>query len=446
MGQTSVNVEWNKLETLLNELVEKLGPRMGGGFDGSRKHKDLIARGAIIFALCGGKNPLSRQFENDDLGDAIKTRRTDMNDFLRHCLTYQNRINEHATIKQIKRGRPVAEDFVERIEQFLRENLELEHVDIRSAPEPAPSSSSPPGKNAERIRNESEIAGKAVDYLRGRLEEWPALSDEIKRRSRRDDAVEALLEFPDLYSLLNDADRSLYESVRKCLESLIKDSREFDRCWILAKEILGSLCLLELNPDWLIPAAKQALPEGPILEVSVQSRFGVEVVRAGRWGGHPKYEDLTKRPRDIAGQDAISFDPDADEPGLDTDRAINTVQRCVWKKVFPLPRDELQDSDFPLQDSELTDLNTSLREDRLRRIFHHVPLNIEKENTSPMSIEPVRAMVAKTLPELPVILWGGKAVPAESRVFKGADEHGTKSAVASFLLLKSELLKSRDAQ
>jgi len=234
-------------------------------------------------------------------------------------------------------------------------------------------------------------------------------------------------------------DNVLHSAVSVCLKRELKSEGVFSDHWGLAKRILGNVCVLEVSPEWLLSAQSQPGASGSILEVSVNTAFGVEVVRAGRWGGVASFCDIKVRTAP-AGKHAIFFHPDADETGASSDLAVEKVLHSVWSKMLPAPSDALPVELRLATDAErLKSLNRALSGERKKfHRFHYAPVNLQ--SSSYMTLAGVCAEVSRLVPELHVILWG-TASSAELPVFRG-DETDAWNSVAEFLLIPSFLKDS----
>lgn len=452
--QKSVRTKTNEFEKLLSRVVDELLNKLQENEKDNRvwsaSDRDLVV--AVFISFCDRRS--KNKFEFEEFFDAIKNGEKKISDIpskdLRLKLLGKNAGEGSNNIRKDR-----VEAVLRLSGEVLQESLQIldyatdvggEGSASSGAVVYAPMDSKGLSPVVERFCSISPLYASAVMDLHKCLEEWPDLEKKIVGlKSLKPHVIEFFVEHKDLFSLLEEF---FYKKVCECLMAELKkrrDESKFDEFWALAKKMLGHLCLLELNPDRLPEFNRVAESGVPVLEVSVQTRFGVEVVRAGLWKGTARFPDLGDR-TDPKGEDALVFESDADEYGMNDEDAVEDVLELVWKTVRRA--DCLSDDDLPLSENrrKLKQLNESLRSDRGRPPpkFHHVPIHFKKDASSPLARAAVRRRIADLLPQLPVIVWGMAPAEDELPVFKG-DEDRTMEAVARFLLLKSDLLKSRDA-
>lgn len=457
MGGTrdTVEVSWEKLGALLDRMAIKLLDRLSksGKQDvssssntyTSKQIKNVI-RAAIIHVLrWRADSVLNLKSEVEAKAHSIKN----IDEFLRYCIEHSGGlIREHPTLQEIrlgkrkgKSGRVSADSvrcIVEYISGELGEHIVLEELLIASSDnDNAPDSVfknnlAVDGIVEARIRSKGEHSKSAFDSLVQSFRQWPELAKEMQLLDQNTaDPVQFLLSKTCLSEMIRGV---LYDAVKNCLERDLKISDEVFLAHVnTSLDILGSLCVFELSPDWLSRVGAAIDDIESILEVSVESTFGVEVVRAGRWGGTAKFVDM-KEKTFPAGAYAITIDPDADDRGASTNVAVEHILLCVWNIVFDKV---VPPASFLSREGEfkLKALGVAIESDRVRRFYHHISHNVS--NTSAMAVPGVREVLARLVPQLHVVIWGARN-DAGCPVFLG-DEAFTLNHVANFLLIPQDV-------
>lgn len=366
--------------------------------------------------------------------------------YLKNIRLYYEEPNKKNRSASISTG--VAESIRDLLRKYVDNSIQLsdlqENADVAEKSGKFSADSQNPNENVNRIRAESKIHNDAVDGLDKCLKMWPELIKEIEERSPNSSALNALLEYPNLFELL---DKLLYKAIKRCLAAILGNQVEFDKHWENSKEILGYLCLLELEPAWL---KKSHSPSGggtSILKISVETRYGVEVVRAGRWNGYPQFEEEkedekdeekhNEKRKDFVGRFSVEFDENADEPGFEEGRAVDKLVVGVWNNVNKRQWNGKGNNLLFKNSKKIKMLQQQLTSERLRERHHHVTVDIVGQPNHFLAIDGVCLSVARLLPDLPIILWGTQGSESE-RIFK-SEESKTKEHVVTFLLLRQDL-------
>ena len=454
MGQDSVKLSWKNLSGFLRTVAvdflrrhdQGLFNSVGGddavSADAEPKIITRIVRGGVAHMLYDKAN--SQWKPGRDFQDLLYKKGYD--EFVKACMFHNLLIKEHPTLTAIRNGDPILRETADCLAQYISRSIGKpvavkDFLDVSSDDEDAKClESSEKGRATSLDFSESHqlsrgpIADAAIADLRTCFSNWPELVAQIqKAQSSASHPVDLLLAQDTLSAML---DNVLHVAVNDCLAGELKSGIDISRHWDLAKNILGNLCILEVSPQWLAHAQSQSGASASVLEVSVETPFGVEVVRAGRWGGMARFCDIKERTVPI-GKHAILFDADADEAGASNDVAVEKVLRSVWSRVFPAPGDALPADLRLVGDSErLKALNRALKGERNKfRRYHHVPVNLR--SSCFMALAGVRGEVARLVPELHVILWGTES-SAGLPAFQG-DETDAWNSVAEFLLIPSFL-------
>lgn len=254
-------------------------------------------------------------------------------DFLKSCHQHNLTIKEHSVLTSIRGGRSIVRDTADCLALYISESLgkRITVVDLMNT-------SSGIVHTTHPSDSLGAMNGAVIEDLTECFSEWPELVAQVqKTQGRAEHPIELLLAQPNLSAML---DNVLHSAVSFCLKRELKSGGDFSDHWNLAKRILGNVCVLEVSPEWLLSAQSQPGASGSILEVSVNTAFGVEVVRAGRWGGVASFCDIKERSAPV-GKHAIFFHPDADETGASSDLAVEKVLHSVWSRVFTAPGDAL---------------------------------------------------------------------------------------------------------
>lgn len=433
MGQDTVKLSWAKLDGLLRkiaiEFLQREMPELSyGSGDVDSPVVTRVVRAGVAHMLH------SREVSDWNPGPVFMPHLTNESykDFLEVCSQHKLTIREHSLLTSIRGGKSVVRDAADCLARYISESLgkRITVVDLMDTSSGSVHATHP--SDSLGATN-----GAVIEDLTECFSDWPELVAQVqKMQGSALHPIELLLAQPNLSAML---DNVLHSAVSVCLKRELKSGGDFSDHWNLAKRILGNVCVLEVSAEWLLSAQSQPGASRSILEVSVNTAFGVEVVRAGRWGGVASFCDIKVRTAP-AGKHAIFFHPDADETGASSDLALEKVLRSVWSKMLPAPSDALPVELRLATDAErLKSLNRALSGERKKfHRFHYAPVNLQ--SSSYMTLAGVCAEVSRLVPELHVILWG-TASSAELPVFRG-DETDAWNSVAEFLLIPSFLKDS----
>lgn len=459
--QDSVEVSWEKLSVLLdrvaNELLIRLGNSRGGyvagGLDAyTSKQQKNIVRGVFSYAL-KSNNFSGLELKPDLAKKACSTK--DIYDFLGECVRDRKLIEEPSTLREIRLGRRgnksgrVTKDSVECVVGFissvlgerivLKELLVPTHDGEYGQEFYVDTTQIPDGLASERVNSKGENSKAAFDSLVKSFEQWPELAKEMRLL---DESAVNPVHFLLSKKCLNEMIKGpLYYAVKNCLERDLKIGNEvFLAHEQVSLDILGSLCVFELSSDWLSRAGAAIDDNESVLEVSVESTFGVEVVRVGRWGGMAKFVRI-KVQKIPVGEHAIMIDPHANECGSSTNVAVEHILKCVWRKVLP-ENDPPASFLLPEAEFQLETLRGAIDSSRVRHIYHHISQDVR--NNSVMAVPGVREALATLIRNLHVVIWGVRN-DAGFPVFLG-DEAFTLNSVANFLLISEDVKRKVNPQ
>lgn len=460
--QDSVEVSWEKLSVLLdrvaNELLRRLGyPSVESGSSGlifgTSKQRTNVIRGAVAHVLIHKANSAQKLSSNVD--KALDTYKDDIDGFIRYCAEVSITVGEHRTLQEIRLGRRrnksgrVNQGSVSYIVQFISGTLG-ERIDLSELLVPAHDGENGHGFNpgitpsldglvSERVNSKGENSKAAFDSLVRSFEQWPELAKEMRLL---DESAVNPVHFLLSKKCLNEMIKGpLYYAVKNCLERDLKIGNEvFLAHEEVSLDILGSLCVFELSSDWLSRAGAAIDDNESVLEVSVKSTFGVEVVRVGRWGGMAKFVRI-KVQKIPVGEHAIMIDPHANECGSSTNVAVEHILQCVWSKVLP-ENDPPASFLLPEAEFQLETLRGAIDSSRVRHIYHHISQDVR--NNSVMAVPGVREALATLIRNLHVVIWGVRN-DAGFPVFLG-DEAFTLNSVANFLLISEDVKRKVNPQ